>query len=305
VGEEVRIWDKLRMRVLFIGSVEFSHKILEKLISIDSEIVGVCTKKTSPFNSDFFDLMPLCDLNSIPCCYINDINSKENIEWVKLRKPDIIFCFGWSALIKKELLSIPPMGVIGYHPTKLPKNRGRHPLIWPFILDMTTSASTFFFMNKGADDGDILSQVDFEILYEDNARSLYEKVTATALNQVEVFYPKLINGNYSRIRQENNSSNTWRKRHKIDGIIDFRMTSRAIYNLVRGLSEPYVGAHVKYKGKDVTIWKVIEIENSQNNIEPGKVIEVSAKSFIIKTMDSSIEIIDHDFESLPKKGEYL
>ena len=45
--------------------------------------------------------------------------------------------------------------------------------------------------------------------------------------------------------------------------------------------------------------------NSQNNIEPGKVIEVSAKSFIIKTMDSSIEIIDHDFESLPKKGEYL
>ena len=168
------------MRVLFIGSVEFSYKILEKLISIDSEIVGVCTKKTSPFNGDFFDLKPLCDLNSIPCCYINDINSKENIEWVKFRKPDIIFCFGWSALIKKELLSIPPMGVIGYHPTKLPKNRGRHPLIWPFILDMTTSASTFFFMNKGADDGDILSQVDFEILYKDDARSIYDKVVNLA-----------------------------------------------------------------------------------------------------------------------------
>jgi len=293
------------MRVLFIGSVEFSYKILEKLISIDSEIVGVCTKKTSPFNGDFFDLKPLCDLNSIPCCYINDINSKENIEWVKFRKPDIIFCFGWSALIKKELLSIPPMGVIGYHPTKLPKNRGRHPLIWPFILDMTTSASTFFFMNKGADDGDILSQVDFEILYKDDARSIYDKVVNLALSQVDVFYPKLINGNYLRTPQDHSSSNTWRKRQKIDGAIDFRMSSRAIYNLVRGLSKPYVGAHVEYKGRDVKIWKVIEIENSQNNIEPGKVLEVSKKSFFIKTMDGAIEVLDHEFESLPKEGEYL
>jgi len=293
------------MRVLFIGSVEFSHKILEKLISIDSEIVGVCTKKKSSFNSDFFDLKPLCDLHFIPCYYANDINSKESIKWIEGKKPDIVFCFGWSALIKNSLLSIPSMGVLGYHPTKLPKNRGRHPLIWPVILGMTDSASTFFFMDKGADDGDILSQVDFEILYKDDARSIYGKVVNIALGQVDAFYPKLIHGNYLRIAQDHSSSNTWRKRHTIDGSIDFRMSSRAIYNLVRGLSKPYVGAHVEYKGRDVKIWKVIENENSQNNIEPGKVLEVSEKSFFIKTMDGAIEVLDHEFESLPKKGEYL
>jgi methionyl-tRNA formyltransferase len=293
------------MRILFIGSVKFSHKILEKLIGINGEIVGVCTKKSSPFNSDFFDLKPLCDLHSIPCRYASDINSKENIKWVKDKDPDIIFCFGWSVLIKKSILSIPSMGVLGYHPTKLPKNRGRNPLIWPVILGMTDSASTFFFMGEGADDGDILSQVDFEILYKDDARSIYDKVVDIALSQVGIFYPKLISGNYLRVTQDRNSSNIWRKRQKIDGSIDFRMSSRAIYNLVRGLSKPYVGAHVEYKGRDVTIWKVIEVKNSQNNIEPGKVLEVSEKSFFIKTMDGAIEVLDHEFESLPKKGEYL
>ena len=293
------------MKILFIGSVEFSYKFLEKLIGIGSEIVGVCTKKSSSFNSDFFNLKPLCDFHSIPCYYTNDINSKENIKWIEDKRPDIIFCFGWSALIKKDLLSIPSMGVLGYHPTKLPENRGRHPLIWPFILGMTASASTFFFMDEGADDGDILSQINFEILYKDDARSLYDKVVNIALNQVDVFYPKLINDNYLRITQDHDSSNTWRKRHKNDGIIDFRMTSRAIYNLVRGLSKPYIGAHVKYKGRDVTIWKVIEVGNSQNHIEPGKVLEVREKSFIIKTMCNAIEVLEHDFESLPKKGEYL
>jgi len=293
------------MRVLFIGSVEFSHKILSRLIGIDSEIVGVCTKKSSSFNGDFFDLKPLCDLHSIPCHYSNNINSKEDVQWIKSKRPDIIFCFGWSDLVKKDLLSIPSIGVLGYHPTKLPKNRGRNPLVWPIILGMNSSASTFFFMDEGADTGDILSQVDFEILYKDDARSIYDKVINIALSQIDAFYPQLISGNYSRTAQDDNSSSVWRKRKKIDGIIDFRMSSTAVYNLVRGLSEPYVGAHIEYKGRDIKIWKVIEVLNSQDNIEPGRVVEVSEKSFTIKTMENSIEVLDHEFESLPKKGEYL
>jgi len=293
------------MRVIYIGSVEFSNRLLEKLIAMESEIVGVCTKETSLFNSDYCNLKPLCGLNSIPCHYVDDINSRETIDWIKELSPDIIFCFGWSALIKRELLSIPSMGVIGYHPTNLPQNRGRHPLIWPVILGMNTSSSTFFFMNESADSGDILSQVDFEILYEDDARSIYDRVAGIALDQLDDLYPKLINRNYLIIKQDNSLSNTWRRRYKTDGLIDFRMTSKSIYDLVRGLSKPYVGAHLEYKGRDVSIWKVKEINNSQNNIEPGKVLEANTETFIVKTIDNAIEIIDHDFDFLPRKGEYL
>ena len=88
----------------------------------------------------------------------------------------MIFCFGWSSLLKERVLNIPPMGVIGYHPAKLPENRGRHPLIWAIALGLENSASTFFFMDKGADSGDILSQVDFNISYQDDAQSVYQKV---------------------------------------------------------------------------------------------------------------------------------
>ena len=293
------------MRILYIGSVEFSHKVLEKLITLDSQIVGVCSKKSSLFNSDFFDLKPTCLKHSIPFKYCNDINSEKTIEWIKTKKPDIIFCFGWSSLIKKNLLSIPPIGVLGYHPTKLPNNRGRHPLIWTVILNLQTSASTFFFMTEDADNGDILSQVDFKISYNDDARTIYDKVTEIALNQVEVFYPQLISNNYSLIKQDHNSSNSWRRRSNDDGIIDFRMSSNAIYNLVRGLSKPYIGAHINYNGQEIKIWKVREIENIKKNIEPGKVLEINSNSFIVKTMDNALEILDHDFESLPKKGDYL
>lgn len=293
------------MKILFIGTVQFSYKALEKLIELKAEIVGVCTKDKSSFNSDFADLTPLCNKNNIPFNSVEDINSIENISWINSLEPDIIFCFGWSNLIKKELLTLTPMGVVGYHPTALPQNRGRHPLIWALALGLKRSASTFFFMEEGADNGDILSQKEFDILYEDDAKSLYNKVSILALNQIETFLPMLQNNNFQRIKQNHNIANIWRKRGKFDGKIDFRMTSNAIYNLVRALTRPYVGAHIEYKDKDVSIWKVEEIDFDKNNIEFGKILENDGKTITVKTYDKAIKIIEHDFKELPKVGDYL
>ena len=293
------------MRAVFIGTVEFSLRSLEKLIGLNVNLVGVITKESSSFNSDFVDLKSLCISNGIPCLYVDDINSLDSIKWIKDLNPDVIFCFGWSSLIKKEILNIAPMGVVGYHPAKLPMNRGRHPLIWALALGLEESASTFFFMDEGADTGDILSQVDFEISYQDDARSIYDKVSDMALCQIEDFIPRLKQGKYSKVKQDGLRSNSWRKRNEIDGLIDFRMNSRAIYNLTRALTKPYVGAHIKYRGKNISIWKVKEVDVVKENIEPGSVLNANNKSFIVKSYDGAVEVIGHDFKILPKVGEYL
>ena len=293
------------MRVVFIGTVEFSLKSLEKLISLNTNIVGVCTKQRSNFNSDFADLSPICRDNSIPYSYSDDVNSKENIEWIDSLTPDIIFGFGWSSLIKKELLNLAPMGVIGFHPAALPQNRGRHPIIWALVLGLTNTASTFFFMNEGADTGDVLSQSKIPIEYEDDAKSLYHKIVNTALAQSEEFLPKLQNRTYKCIPQNHSLSNSWRKRGKGDGLIDFRMNSKAIYNLVRALTKPYVGAHIEYKGSDISIWRVEEASYDKINIEPGKVLKAEKNCIIIKTYDGAIRIVEHGFKEIPKEGEYL
>ena len=293
------------MKILLIGTVVFSLKALQKLIDMNSNIVGVCTKKSSSFNNDYSDLVPTCINNDIQYNLIEDINAKESIEWIKGLEPDIIFCFGWSSLIKKELLELAPMGIIGYHPAKLPQNRGRHPLIWALVLGLDKSASTFFFMSEGADDGDILSQVDFDIVYEDDASSIYNKVISIAMEQIEWFVPLLEKNKYPRKKQNHSLSNVWRKRGQVDGTIDFRMCSNSIYNLVRGLTKPYVGASIKYGNMDISIWKVEVVNVDMKNIEYGKVLEVINNSILIKTYDSAIKIIDHEFKTLPQVGEYL
>jgi len=293
------------MKIVFIGTVEFSKRALQKLIELNAQVIGVCTKENSEFNSDFADLRPLCKKNKIPFKLVNDVNSKDNYNWIKSLNPDIIFCFGWSNILKKDILILAPMGVLGFHPSKLPQNRGRHPLIWTLALGLKKSASTFFFMDEGADSGEILSQKDFDILNTDDARILYDNIVYIALLQIEEFLPQLEKKTYQTIKQNDETSNAWRKRVKTDGQIDFRMASQAIYNLVRALSNPYVGAHINYKDKEIIVWKVEIIENKQHNIESGKVLDISEDKILVKTYDGAIKITHHEFKKLPNIGEYL
>ncbi|QSW87450.1 MULTISPECIES: formyltransferase family protein [Flavobacterium] len=295
------------MKIVYIGSVIFSAKALDKLISIGAEIVGVITKKESNFNNDFFDLKPIAEINKISFHYTLDINSEETVNWIKNLAPNVIFCFGWSNLIKSNVLEIAPLGVIGYHPTLLPNNKGRHPLIWAKILGLEKSGSTFFFMDEGADTGDILSQKEFEILFEDDATSLYAKLIDIALGQIEDFHSKLKDNTFIRIKQTESEGNSWRKRTAKDGIIDFRLATKTICNLVRGLTKPYIGAHLEYKNKNITVWEVEISEDigERDNLEPGKVLNIKDNKIKVKTGDSAIWLVKHEFIDLPEVGSYI
>ena len=93
------------MKVLFIGTVKFSQSMLRVLIKEKVEIVGVVTSLDDSLNSDYSDLRPLCEKGNIPFHITNAINSNESIKWISSLDPNLITCFGWSRLLKKELLS--------------------------------------------------------------------------------------------------------------------------------------------------------------------------------------------------------
>lgn len=295
------------MRIFFIGCVSFSYDCLKTIIDNNYEITGVCTLEESNFNNDFFDLSEISQLNNIPFKYTKNINNSDIVNWIKSLNPDIIFCFGWSQLLKKEILEIPKKGVIGYHPAHLPRNRGRHPIIWSLALGLDKTASTFFFMNESADEGDILDQKIVNIESNDDANTLYKKLTKVAIKQIKSFLPKLKNNNYSKIPQNNLISNSWRKREKLDGLIDWRMSSENIRNLIRALTKPYCGASFIYKKNEYIIWNAETIHCELKNIEPGKILMVSKYDFTVKCGSDAIKILKIEpniFDKI-KVGDYL
>lgn len=276
------------MRIVFIGTVEFSKHALYRLLAMNADIVGVCTLQESKFNADHFDLSSVSETYGIPWRYTEDINSEASTNWIKDKAPDVIFCFGWSRLLKQDLISLAPLGVVGFHPAALPANRGRHPLIWALVLGLDKTASTFFFMDAGADSGDILSQRQIIIDDEDDARTLYEKVTQIALEQIQEFVPLLATRTFQRHKQDHRLANTWRKRGRADGEIDWRMSAHSIHNLVRGLTKPYVGAHFICNEKEIKVWKTSVVSDTPHNLEPGKIMMQTGANYIIKCGQDAI-----------------
>jgi methionyl-tRNA formyltransferase len=293
------------MRIVFIGNVKFSLSALEYLLSLGADIVGVCTLKHSKFNSDHVDLSSISILHGIPWVYANDINSIDSINWIKNKAPDVIFCFGWSKLLNESVLNIAPLGVIGFHPSALPANRGRHPLIWALVLGLKKTASTFFFMDVGVDSGDIISQREIKISDEDDANSLYEKVTQVALNQIKEFISNLNRNSYQRQNQNQYLANTWRKRSMQDGFIDWRMSAKTIHNLVRGLTKPYFGASFLTNGQEVKVWKTQFVFFPQRNIEHGKILAIEDEKPIIKCGEDAICLLITEPSFKPEIGTYL
>lgn len=294
------------MKILFIGCVKSSKILLQELIYLNKEIVGVITKKESLYNSDFEDLSTICKKNNLDYKFVNTINENETIEYIMERKPDVIYCFGWSELIKKRIIEIPSKGIVGFHPAQLPQNRGRHPIIWALVLGLRETASTFFFINEKADEGNILSQEKISIAYEEDANTLYNKIMQAAKKQIKILTEQLESNTYVEVNQTSKATNYWRKRSIADGKIDWRMSSKSIYNLVRGLTKPYVGAHFEYNNKEIKVWKVKEVFlNGIQNIEYGKIMKIyEDETVLIKVGDNAIHILEYEGIEI-EEGMYL
>jgi methionyl-tRNA formyltransferase len=293
------------MKILVIGTVEFTKQMLQVLLNANINICGLISMPTNKLNSDYFDFREFAKSNKIPHLQVYEINSKEVRDWILKSNPDVIFCLGWSRIISTEILNIPTFGTIGYHPSELPMNRGRHPIIWALVLGLEKTGSSFFLMNEHADSGDIISQEIVIINPDDNSNDLYNKLIKVASSQILDICKNLVIGKLELSPQDTSVINYWRRRTKEDGKIDFRMSSKSIFNHVRALAKPYPGSYLIYKGQEVKIWNVNVVPCSNSNIEPGKIIDVSNRIITVKSGDGAVNIIDHEFIDLPFTGDYL
>jgi len=298
------------MKIGFIGCVESSLRTINVLLSMKKsgiEIVAVITKDKSTFNADHVDLSPVCKKHHIPYHFEDSKNKSDSLKFMQIYQPDIIYCFGWSFLLDKEFLKMPAKGVIGFHPAKLPQNRGRHPIIWALALGLESTASTFFKMEQGVDTGPILSQVDIPISPQDDANDLYQNILTKTQFQVKEFTLQLANDTANFKVQDHSKANSWRKRTRKDGLIDWRMRAEDIYNLIRALTKPYPGAEFEYLGHLTLVWRS-KVSNNKylRNIEPGTILEAENGHLLVKSGgNTAIWLLEVEMNKLPCLGEYI
>jgi len=293
------------MKIAFIGAVEMSRRLLETTLeSEDAEVVGVVTRGVSG-KADLAPLTPLAREAGIAALEIGNNDSRSIAGFLRKVGCDIAYCFGWPFLLSGDVLDVPEGGIVGFHPASLPKNRGRHPIIWALELGLDKTGSTFFQMDELADHGPILSQVEVSIRTADDAGSLYGRIGDTACEQVRELTHDLAMGTVAGVPQAHEFASYWRRRGKDDGRIDMRMSATGIYNLVRALTRPYPGAHCVTSEGDVKVWQAEPVEGGSANDEPGKILDADDGIVTVRCGDGAVRLLEHEFSWLPPPGSYL
>ncbi len=291
------------MRILFVGAVEFSRHCLQEVLGCGGNVVAVFTlaDKDAAFHADYAHLSDTAGLHAVRTYEIDNINAPQTVELIRSLRPDVILVFGWSQIVSKEILRIPPLGCIGTHPALLPLNRGRHPIVWALVDGLTDSGLTFFYLDEKADSGDILWQKAFPITLEDDAGSVYRKIEALASEAIRKLLPQLESGTAPRTPQDHTRATYRRKRTEEDGEIDWSTPSMGIHNLIRALTRPYVGAHTYIDGTRVFIWQARlpagPGPQEALSLGPGTIFNRTEAGIDVRTGDGNLLIAEYESEN--------
>jgi methionyl-tRNA formyltransferase len=277
------------MKIIFISGVKFGFDVLEHILQKNWKISASFSylHEKKKFYSDYANFDNLTKKYDIPNKQVNNINDAENIDMIKKINPDLILVIGWSQLLKKEIIEIPKLGVIGTHPTELPKYRGRAPIPWSIIKGLKKSALTFFYIDEGIDDGDILLQKQFLIDDIDDASSIYTKMTSLGKSMLMEILRLIETDNVTRTKQNSEDFiENWPKRTPLDGKINWLQSAKEIHNLIRATTHPYPGAFTIFKNKKLIIWKSTYDDTAIN--KPGKILMIENDKVEIGTGNGSI-----------------
>lgn len=295
------------MRTLIIAAEDFGYRCTSHLLEMGAAVDAIFTARPEAFfqkmavgmdPSHYLPFESLASQYEVPIYLIGNINHENNVQKIRDIQPDLIAVMGWSQMIRKPILDIPPLGVIGFHPTPLPKRRGRAPINWAIIDGISETAQTMFYYTEGADDGDIIAQRKMPIEHDDTCKTLYDRGTDLALEILAENFPLLAQGAAPRVPQDHSLATYTPGRKPEDGLIDWAAKTESTYNLVRAVTKPYPGAFTFWEDKKLIIWQAAaHPADASPSHRPGDVVECSEDSgLVVKTGDGAIRVLQVQFQ---------
>lgn len=216
--------------------------------------------------------------------------------FIREREPNLIWVTDYKFLLPEEIIKIPKIGCINLHPSLLPHYRGRAPVNWAIINGERKIGITAHFIDEGVDTGDIIRQIELDISDEDYIGDVLKKLYPLYFEITKSVILDILSGNVSLVKQKHVQTKIYPRRKPEDGLIDWGMPARSIYNLIRAVSRPYPGAFFYSKGQKIIIWRAevedLDSNSSYSKFANGDIIDCSEKCLRIKCKDGIIKAIE-------------
>ena len=285
------------MKIVFMGTPDFSKESLEAIYNAGHEILAVVTNPDRPKGRGMkLVASPVKEYAvSKELKIYQPEKVKNNVEFmeeIKSLQPDVLCVVAYGKILPKEILDIPRLGCINVHASLLPKYRGAAPIQWAVINGDKTTGITTMYMDVGMDTGDMILKQEVEIGPNETTGELWERLSKIGGRLLVETLEQIEKGTAPRIPQGDDFTMAPMLDKEMSKIDWNTKSAFEIKNLVRGL-DPIMGTYSYLDGKKIKIWKVDILPDDNSHEENGTVIKSDCKEGLyIKAKNGIIKVLE-------------
>jgi methionyl-tRNA formyltransferase len=300
------------MNIVFFGSSQFAAPALKALIGSGHEISCVVTQPDSQKGRGLrlaeTAVKKVAQEANLKIYQPQRINTAEALRLLKGLKPDLFVVVAYGQILSKGLLEIPKIFSINVHASLLPRYRGAAPINWAIINGERKSGITIIRMTEEMDAGAILLQRATDILGQDTAVTLAEKLSDLGANLL-LDSLRLIRDNKINLILQNEAEASFApKLKKEDGLICWNKAAREVHNQIRGCLN-WPGAFTYYKGNLLKIYKATVKASGHQGIavSAGEIVGVAKEGISVATGKDNLVIEELQMEGRRRMeaGEFI
>ena len=293
-------------RIVFMGTASFSLEVLKMLIEEKYNIVGVVTQPDRYVGRKKVLTMPDVKVEALKhdIPVVQPARIKEDYQCVIDLNPDLIITAAYGQIVPQALLDAPRLGCVNVHASLLPKYRGGAPVHQAIIDGEDKTGVTIMYMVKKMDAGNIISQRETPIAYDETVETLYNRLGVIGAQLLKDTLPSILDGTNASIPQDESLVTYAPTLSREDERIDWNKNALEVYNKVRGMNS-WPGTFTTFQGKTVKIWtgKVHQCENAMKHHahqENGTIVKVFKDAIGVKVNDGVYLITEFQLEGKKK-----
>ena len=279
----------MSLKIVFMGTPEFSAPTLEGLIKNKFNILSVYTQPPAKSNrGQKISASPIEEFskkNKLNFRNTINLNSDEEFKIFKELSADLVVVVAYGQVIPKSFLSIAKFGFINIHASLLPKWRGAAPIQRAIMNGDTKTGVSIMKIEKKLDSGPVLSVKELNIDQNATYGEIEKKLSAIGADLLIEGLKKIENGNAKFIDQVHSEATYAKKIDKTETKINWNLDVNKVIGSIHGLS-PNPGAWFEYENER---FKVLRVKKTLSIGKPGSVLD---ENLTIGCKSNSIQILE-------------
>lgn len=287
------------MKIIFMGTPDFSTGVLESIIRAGHEVTAVVTQPDKPrgrgHEMQFPPVKETALKYGLKVLQPKKIRDPEVIAELEKIPADICVVVAFGQIIPKAILEMKKYGCINVHASLLPAYRGAAPIQWAVVDGLKETGITIMQMDEGLDTGDMLTKTVVPLDEKETGGSLFEKMSAAGAKLCAETLELIEKGEVKPEKQGETTTAYAQIITKNMGKIDFSKPAEEIERLIRGFN-PWPSAYTKLGGKTLKIWAA-DVSEKEYEGAAGEIIRLSGGSEIgVKTGKGTLVIRELQLE---------